>query len=157
VLLLLGLLLLVAGSAVACGTSGSSSTASPRPAVSVSALPATADGARIINVFIKDGASAAEKLAMAHQIAQMPEVEAYHFMTKREALDSYAKRSGLNAANLPVNPLPASFQIVVRDQADVAAVARRFYDNPIVFSDPGTHNGVQSSGGSPPGAASLSP
>ena len=118
-----------------------SSTVSPRPAASVSALPATADGARIINVFIKDGASAAEKLAMAHQIAQMPQVEAYHFMTKREALDSYAKRSGLNVANLPVNPLPASFQILVRDPAGVAAVASTSSTTPSCSATPARTTG----------------
>jgi hypothetical protein len=127
VLLSLCVAALLASAASACGGGGASASPSPTPAPSVSALPGNADAARIVTVFIKDGASAAQKLAMAHQIAQMPEVEAYHFVTKREALDRFAKRFGEDiVANLPVNPLPASFQILVRNQADVAVVARRF-------------------------------
>jgi hypothetical protein len=150
-------LLLGAGSAASCSSDASPPAPSPHPAVSVSALPASAEATRVITVFIRDRASAAEKLAMAHEIAQMPEVEAYHFVTKRAALDSFAKKySDIDVSNLPVNPLPASFQVLVRDQADVASVARRFYDNPIVYSSPGTHDGVQV-GGSIPGAPSPSP
>jgi len=150
-------LLLTAGSAASCSSDASPSAPSPRPAVSVSVLPADVEPARIVTVFIRDRASAAQKLAMSREIAQMPEAEAYHFVSKREALDSFAAEfPDQDFANLPVNPLPASFQIVVRDQADVASVARRFYDDPIVANSPGTHDGVQV-GGSIPGAASPSP
>lgn len=149
-------LLLTAAWAASCGSDASPSSASPQPAVSVSVLPEVEPG-RIIIVFIRDHTSAAKKLAFAEEIAQMPEVEAYHFVSKREALEHFAEQYGEDiTTNLPINPLPASFEIVVRDGVDVESVARRFYDDPIVWSDPGTHNGVQV-GGTVPGAPSPSP
>jgi len=161
-LLLLGAAFLLAGTTAACGLGGSTSNLSPRPAVSVSALPGFSEAdreqdlsaylavqARAIEVFIRDGTSASDKLAMAREIAAMPEVEAYHFVSKSEALAQFKDRFGERiVANLPMNPLPASFEILVRDQADTAKVAQRFYDDPIVDNDPGTHNGVKAGNGS---------
>lgn len=81
---------------------------------------------------------------MAAEIAAMSEVEAYHFVSKRETLDRFRDRFAEKiVANLPFNPLPATFEILVRDRANVVPVARRFYDNPVVDNDPGTHNGVK--------------
>jgi len=45
--------------------------------------------------------------------------------------------------NPSVNPFPAPFQILVRDQADVVPMAKRFFGTPIVDNAPGSHNGVQ--------------
>jgi hypothetical protein len=148
-------LLLVAVLGASCGSGDTSTAPSPQPAVSVSVLPNVEPG-RVVVVFIRDHTSAAKKLAMAEKIAQMPEVEAYHFVSKREALEHFAEKTDVNVSNLPVNPLPASFDIVVRDGVDVESVARRFYDDPIVANDPGTHNGVQI-GGTIPAGMSPSP
>jgi hypothetical protein len=38
--------------------------------------------------------------------------------------------------------LPASFEIVVKTRSDVLPVARRFFNDPLVDNDPGTHDGV---------------
>jgi hypothetical protein len=149
-------LLLIAPWATSCGSGAATTASSPQPAVSVSVLPEVEPG-RVIIVFIRDHTSTAKKLAFAEEIAQMPEVEAYHFVSKREALEHFAEQYGEDiTTNLPINPLPASFDIVVRDGVDVESVARRFYDEPIVANDPGTHNGVQV-GGTIAAAPSPSP
>ena len=140
-----------------CASSPQSAPTPPRPAASVTALPGLSEqdrkadpaafnetALRVVDVFIKDGTPRAKKLAMAERIAAMPEVEAYTFVTKAEALARFSKRFGQRITkNLPVNPLPASFEILVREIGDVARVADRFYDDPIVDNDPGTHNGVK--------------
>ena len=140
-----------------CGSSPESAPASPGPAASVTALPGLSEqdhradpaafnetALREVDVFIKDGTPRAEKLAMAERIAAMPEVAAYTFVTKAEALARFRKRFGEQITeNLPVNPLPASFQILVREIGDVVRVANRFYNDPIVDNDPGTHDGVK--------------
>jgi hypothetical protein len=141
-----------------CGSAQPSPIVSPRPAVSVTALPGLSKqdrkadvaayhetGLRVIQVFIKDGTPRVKKEAMAKRIAAMPEVVAYHFITKREALRQFKERFGAKIVeNLPPrNPFPASFELLVRDLADVIPVAERFKDDPIVDNDPGTHNGVK--------------
>jgi hypothetical protein len=155
--LLASLLAALAVALAGCGSTSPSTPASPRPAVSATALPGLteqdrkADPAafnetalREVDIFIKDGTPRAKKLAMAERIAAMPEVAAYTFVTKAEALARFRKRFGERITkNLPVNPLPASFQVLVREIRDVARVAGRFYDDPIVDNDPGTHNGVK--------------
>ena len=45
--------------------------------------------------------------------------------------------------NLPINPLPASYEIHVKDTNQVDAVAAKFFNDPAVDNDPGTHNGVK--------------
>ena len=97
---------------------------------------------------------------MAERIAAMPEVVAYHYVTKAEALKrfaAYSERIAKVTENLPINPLPASFEILVREGEDVTAVARRFYDDPLVFNDPGTHNGVTIGAKTPARSATASP
>ena len=145
---------------IGCG--GQAPSLSPRPAASASVLPglSPADRAqdpaayraareRVVEVFLKNGQPAAAKLAMAQRIAAMPEVEAYHFVSKAEALRRFGKRFGERiVANLPINPLPASFEILVHDPADLIAVAKRFYHDPMVDNDPGTHDAVRPWSGS---------
>ena len=140
-----------------CASSPEPAPTSPRPAVSATALPGLTEqdrkadpaayaetGLREVEIFIKDGTPRADKQAMAERIAAMPEVEAYTFVTKAQALARFRKRFGEQITeNLPINPLPASFAILVRDIGDVVRVAERFYDDPIVDNDPGTHNGVK--------------
>jgi len=151
----LALLLMVLWT-TSCGSGTMNAAPSPRPAVSVSVLPDVEAG-RVVTVFLRDRATGAQKLAMAEEIAQMPEVEAYRFVSKRQALESFAaQRPDLDLENLPMNPLPASFQLVVRDGADVASVAQRFYEDPIVANTPGTHDGV-AVGGTVPAGMSPSP
>jgi hypothetical protein len=151
--LLAGLVMLL--SVAACGGLSGGAVASPEPAVSVSSMPrwtyvaapssATHEGiARgMIEVFIKDEATPAQTQALARRIADMPEVLAYHFASKGENLEAFRKQFPEIVANLPINPLPASFQLLVRSENDITTVAQRFYEDPAVDSDPGTHNGVK--------------
>ncbi len=100
----------------------------------------------MIEVFLKDSATPDQVAQMKQQIVAMPEYKSVTYVTKDEALAEFKKRLGPNAQsileNLSTNPLPASFRIYVKDPGQVDAVAARFFDNPIVANDPGTHNGV---------------
>jgi len=157
-------LLLVAAAVAACGDGGSASSPPPTPAGLVTALPGLAPAdkkqdpvvyravqRRVLSVFIADGTTPDELRGMAVRIAEMPEVVAYQYVSKREALER-AKRM-LERARGSVPPMagasfPASFDILLRSVADLPIVAARFYDDPLVDNDPGTHNGVLARGGS---------
>lgn len=150
----------LAGAGVtACGGQpGANQSPSPRPAPSVSAIPGLTHAdfqndptayhqtlARLVQVFLNDGVSRAKKRAMAQRIAAMPEVVAYHYVSKAEAFERFKARFPKRSiANLTINNnlLPASFDILVRDRAEVVAVARRFFHDPNVNNFPGTHDGV---------------
>lgn len=86
-----------------------------------------------------------QRAQLADQIARMPDVQEFAFVSKKLALARLKKRLGKNdsiVVGLPTNPLPASFEIVVKARSDVLPVARRFFNNPLVGNDPGTHDGV---------------
>ena len=70
--------------------------------------------------------------------------ESVHYISKEEALRRFEQRFGPRIVNnLPINPLPASFEIQVKNANDVDTVAQRFFKDPTVDNDPGTHNGVK--------------
>ena len=74
----------------------------------------------------------------------MADVKSYKYISKDEALRRFRERFGERiVANLPINPLPASYEIQVKDADRVDSVAQQFFDNPVVDNDPGTHNGVK--------------
>ena len=98
----------------------------------------------MIEVFIKDEASPAQTQALERKIQGMNEVKSYKYISKDEALRRFRERFGERiVANLPINPLPASYEIQVKDADRVDSVAQQFFDNPTVDNDPGTHNGVK--------------
>jgi len=98
----------------------------------------------MIEVFIKDEATPAQTLALERKIQGMDEVKSYKYISKEEALRRFRERFGERiVANLPINPLPASYEIQVKDADRVDSVAQQFFDNPTVDNDPGTHNGVK--------------
>lgn len=122
------LLLLAVGLAACAAAGGTGSSPSPRPAVSASALPGLsgedrkqdraayeATGIRVVEVFIKDGTPRAKKEAMAGRIAAMPEVEAYHFVSKREALARFSERFSeqitANCRSIPFRPHSRSWSV----------------------------------------------
>ena len=100
----------------------------------------------MIEVFLKDTATPEQVAQMKQQIEAMPEFKSLSYVSKDQALAEFKKRLGENAQsileNLSTNPLPASFRIYVKDPGQVDAVAARFFEDPIVANDPGTHNGV---------------
>ena len=140
-------------SAASCGCGGSANPApspTPTPARSVTAIPPMKDAQghfnelslRLVEVFVNDSLTHTQRNAMATEIAAMPEVELYHFVSKAEAFRRFRKT--FPDISMPAtNPLPASFEIVVRTGTDVPAFARRFADDARVDNTPGTHDGVQ--------------
>jgi cell division transport system permease protein len=98
----------------------------------------------LIEVFVKDEATPQQVQALEVTIQGMPEVKTFKYISKDEALVRFRERFGERiVANLPINPLPASFEIQAKDANDVDLVAQRFFEVPIVDNDPGTHNGVK--------------
>lgn len=98
----------------------------------------------MIEVFIKDDTKPAQQAEFEQKIMAMPEVKEFNFVTKEEALERFRERLGERiVANLPINPLPASYEIFVKDADQVDAVAARFYEESIVSHTPGTQDGVQ--------------
>ncbi len=101
----------------------------------------------LIEVFIKDDAPDEQKAALEQKIQQLQEqgvVKSYTYISKDEALKRFEDRFGPRIVqNLPINPLPASYEIQVKDANQVDAVARKFFDEAAVDNDPGTHNGVK--------------
>ena len=101
-----------------------------------------------IEVFINDSISAipSQVSAMEGQILAMPEVRGVRFVSKDEALQRLKKELGPGnttiIANLPNNPLPASFEVFVKNPAQVDRVATRFFHDPRVENDAGTTDGV---------------
>ena len=98
----------------------------------------------LIEVFIKDDATDAQKAALEQKIQSIPEVKHYDYISKDRALERFRQRFGDRIVqNLPINPLPASYEIQVKDANQVDAVAAKFFTDPAVDNDPGTHDGVK--------------
>ena len=97
-----------------------------------------------IEVFIKDEATPEQTQALERKIQGLNDVKSYKYISKEEALRRFRERFGERiVANLPINPLPASYEIQVKDAAQVDSVAQQFFKDPTVDNDPGTHNGVK--------------
>ena len=98
----------------------------------------------MIEVFIKDEATPEQTQSLERKIQGMNEIKSYKYISKDEALRRFRERFGERiVANLPINPLPASYEIQVKDADRVDAVAQAFFTDPTVDNDPGTHNGVK--------------
>jgi hypothetical protein len=145
------LLVLVIG----CGGQSSPVKSSPTPHVAPSVAatslpdPATSSAltSRIVSVFLNDAVTLTQRNQLAEQIAEMPEVQEFAFVSKKLGLLRFKKQLGKNGLDVfsslkGHNPLPAGFEIVVKTRGDVLPVARRFFKNPLVANDPGTHDGV---------------
>ncbi|HZL63493.1 MAG TPA: permease-like cell division protein FtsX [Thermoleophilia bacterium] len=101
----------------------------------------------MIEVFIRDNSTPEQVSALQHKIDVLKsqgQVKSYTYVSKEQALAIFRKRFGERiVANLPINPLPASYQIQVQDTNNVDKVAAQFFNDPTVDNDPGTHNGVK--------------
>ena len=98
----------------------------------------------MIEVFIKDEATPEAVQALELKIRSMPAVKSYKYISKDEALRRFEERFGPRITNnLPINPLPASYEIQVKDADKVDAVAQQFFSDPTVDNTPGTHDGVK--------------
>ena len=144
-LAILAAVLLLAG----CGGQSSSVKPSPTPhlAPSVAATllpdPATRSALRplIVSVWLRDEVTQEQRACLAEHIARMPEVREFAFVSKRLSLLRLLKRLGILVWPRS-NPVPASFEIVVKSRGDVLPLARSFFTDPLVDNDPGTHDGV---------------
>lgn len=98
----------------------------------------------MIEVFIKDEATEDQVQELERKIQSIPEVKSYEYISKDEALRRFRERFGEKIVeNLPINPLPASYEIQVKDADQVDAVAKQFFDDPTVDNSEGTHDGVK--------------
>lgn len=102
-----------------------------------------------IEVFIKNTASPEEIGQLGDEIRVMPEVKEVVYISKEEALERL--RQSLKGHEdvleaLSGNPLPPSYEILLKDPAKIEEVASRFFDNPVVDNSPGTHDGVKYGG-----------
>lgn len=98
----------------------------------------------MIEVFIKDDATPEQTQSLERKIQGMNDVKSYKYISKEEALRRFRERFGERIIkNLPINPLPASYEIQVKNADRVDSVAQQFFNDPTVDNDPGTHNGVK--------------
>lgn len=88
-----------------------------------------------ISVYLKDTASADDIETMQKEIVEMVEVKDSQFISKDEALKRLKedlKEHEELIKDLPANPLPASFEISLKNPEEVSVVAQRFDGRPIV-------------------------
>jgi len=98
----------------------------------------------MIEVFVKDEATPEQTQSLERKIQGMADIKSYKYISKDEALRRFRERFGERiVANLPINPLPASYEIQVNDADRVDTVAQQFFKDSTVDNDPGTHNGVK--------------
>jgi len=98
----------------------------------------------MIEVFIKDDATPEQTQSLERKIEGMNDVKSYKYISKEEALARFRERFGERIiSNLSINPLPASYEVQVKNADRVDSVAQQFFNDPTVDNDPGTHNGVK--------------
>lgn len=98
----------------------------------------------MIEVFIKDDATPEQTQSLERKIQGMNDVKSYKYISKEEALRRFRERFGERIiSNLSINPLPASYEVQVKNADRVDSVAQQFFNDPTVDNDPGTHNGVK--------------
>ena len=86
-----------------------------------------------ITVFLKDTANADSIEKLQAQIVSWPEVKDSEFVSKDKALErlreQFKDHPEINLDSLQSNPLPASFEISLKDPEQVDVVAARFTSN----------------------------
>jgi cell division transport system permease protein len=82
------------------------------------------------DVYVKDGASDADKAALRARIEQLPNVGSLQYISKDQALAQMKKKNAQAFALLGSNPLPDSFRITPRDPGGVNAIADSLRTNP---------------------------
>jgi cell division transport system permease protein len=92
----------------------------------VQATTGTADEVRgrvVLDVYVKEGATDAERAALRSRLETMPNVKSLQFIPKEKALAKMQKSNKEAFALLGRNPLPDSFRLTPRDPDGVAAIA----------------------------------
>ena len=88
-----------------------------------------------ITIYLKDSATTDEIEAMRQEIVDQPEVKEVQFIDKDEALKRLKedlKEHEELLQDLPSNPLPASFEVALKDPELAGTVAAKFEGRPIV-------------------------
>jgi cell division transport system permease protein len=103
----------------------------------------------LIKVFISDKATPQQVNALRQLIDGNKDVKTVAYVSKTEALARYKAMMGSEGQaildNLPNNPLPASFEVQVKNPNEVETVAASFVGNPAVddaVSGSGKHDSV---------------
>lgn len=81
-----------------------------------------------IEVFLKDSAPKEDVYSIEQKIKAFKEVESIDFVSKKEALEIFKKRNKNNEAlisNIPGNPLPASYRVLLKDPHKVSKIATK--------------------------------
>lgn len=90
----------------------------------------------LIRVFISDNATPQQVTALQQKIASMPEIKKAVYISKDQALEEFRNMIGPESETilneLPNNPLPASYEIYVKNSNQVESVAQQFVGNPAV-------------------------
>ena len=99
-----------------------------------------------IEIFISDKATPEQVAALQQKIVAL-NPKSYTYISKDQALVDFRARLGNEAdtilANLPTNPLPASYRVYIKDPNQVDQVASQFFTDPAVDnSAPGKTDGV---------------
>jgi len=76
-----------------------------------------------VKVFFVDGVAPKQVNAVSTYLGQDERIKEYQFVSKTEALKRMKKKYPQLTANLPSNPLPASYEITPRNAEDVKAIA----------------------------------
>jgi cell division transport system permease protein len=88
-------------------------------------LDQEASGAAVLHVYLREGAPSARISALHQRLASDGRVRAVRYVSKQDALRAVKDRPGLGSLvqQAGTNPLPASFEVSVRNLQDVGAVA----------------------------------
>ena len=76
-----------------------------------------------IEIYFVDSVTPKQVNAVGHQLAVDQRIKSYMFVSKTEALKRMEKKYPRLTANLPSNPLPASFDVTPKNAEDVQAIA----------------------------------
>jgi len=76
-----------------------------------------------VKVFFVDGVAPKSVNAVSTYLSNDDRIKGYQFVSKAEALKQMRKKYPQLTANLPSNPLPASFEITPRNAEDVKVIA----------------------------------
>jgi cell division transport system permease protein len=92
----------------------------------VQATTGTANEVRgrvVVDVFIKQNATDAQKAQLHQQLLALPNVKSVEYISKQQALKTMQRRNREAFALLGSNPLPDSFRLVPRDPDGINAIA----------------------------------
>ncbi len=105
----------------------------------------------LIKVYISDNATPEQVTALEQKIDSMPQIKKKVYISKDQALAAFRKMMGSQAneilSALANNPLPADYDIYVKNSNQVESVAQQFIGNPAVDDanphlPPGAHDSV---------------